>query len=73
MATMYNNGDVELYMFTDPTFETVEECLAYARTNPGPIMGKLFREFNGAPLQNLLCVTEEQLRKALEETNGIKT
>lgn len=70
MATMYDNGDIDIYAFTDPTFDTVDECLVYAQTNPRPIISKLLQEYNGAPLLDLLCVTEEQLKKALEPIKG---
>lgn len=72
MATMYNNGDIDIYMFTDPTFNSVEECLVYAQNNPGPIIGKLSQEFNGAPLKNLLCVSEDKLKESLEIRKDIK-
>lgn len=73
MATMHPGGDVEVFMFTEPTFESVEQCLAYPQTNSQAIIRKLAEEFKGAPIQNLLCATEEQIKKAFEMEPKIST
>ena len=66
MATIQVPLSQDIYVFTDPTFESSKQCLAYVRDNPKILTLKLMSEFPGDKLDQLLCVPEENVKKILE-------
>ncbi len=67
MSTMTPLED-DTYVFTEPYFESVPECIAYINLNIAHINTHLESKFGSErPLKNLYCVPEKNLKKYLEE------
>ena len=66
MVGVTETGGRDLYVFTDPVFETVEECKEWAMTNPGPIIMETAEHYGRRPIENVFCVPEESLKEQLQ-------
>ena len=67
MATS-STEHADTYVFTEPYFESVPECIAYINLNIARINTHLESKFGSErPLKNLYCVPEKNLKKYLEE------
>lgn len=69
-AHMYTDGTQDTYMFTDPVFESKQECLASATDadNIQSFVAQLGTVY-GNPLpkiQNVVCVREDKLKDVLK-------
>ena len=67
MSTMTPLED-DTYIFTEPYFESVPECIVYINLNIARINIHLESKFgSGRPIKNLYCVPEKNLKKYIEE------
>jgi len=67
MSTMTPLED-DTYIFTEPYFESVQECIVYINFNWTHINMHLENKFGSErPLKNLYCVPEKNLKKYLDE------
>ncbi|MAS63612.1 MAG: hypothetical protein CL815_00095 [Coraliomargarita sp.] len=71
MAMVHTNGDKDLFVFTDPYFETSQECISYVQENQNAVMLRLAREFPNNNLDKIMCVPEENVEKIMESTRPI--
>jgi hypothetical protein len=73
IMTMVHDGDAkDVYIWSEPRFETSEQCLDYVRTEPEEIYLHLMQQFPADKLDRLFCVQEERLRKFLKEAPVVK-
>ena len=69
-------GQQHIFIFTNPTFTTVEECKSWGKTNTNLIAQRLYYEYgpNSGPPQMLSCVNQnvvmqiQDLQKGSTET-----
>lgn len=68
MTVIYSGDEKNVYVFTKPAFDTVEQCKTYVQQNGESITKHLFLQFGPKDqMDRLLCVQEEKLKKFLEE------
>lgn len=70
MIGMYNDGTQDTYLYTEPTFETLEECQQYVYNNSTLLRQEMMREFDGKSIERVFCIEEQKFRKFLELQNG---
>tara|TARA_B100000035_G_scaffold35136_1_gene26585 strand:- start:2866 stop:3123 length:258 start_codon:yes stop_codon:yes gene_type:complete len=65
MAGMTPTGSQDLYIFTDPKFETIQECQKWSQGNVPAIIFNVQREYGNRPIKEIYCMREEMLEKYL--------
>jgi len=67
MTITYNGGlEKDMFVWSNPTFNSLEECVDFVKNNNGPIYLTLKQEFPNDVLDRLFCVEQEKLKKFLE-------
>ena len=70
------NGTMETFVFTNPRFNTVEECIVYAN-NPSDIRNmvrRIYAEYNEIKdIHKVVCSTEKQIIEVLRLSVGEDT
>ena len=67
MALTFEGGEQDIYVWTNPQFTDVEQCLQYVQENPVTVQTHLKWTFPTNTLERLLCVPENNLKKFLQE------
>ena len=68
MTATYNGGlEKDTFIWSNPTFNSVEECKDFVKNNNVPIFLTLKQNFPNDEMDRLLCVNEEKLKKFLQE------
>ena len=63
-------GDV--YIFTDPTFETREACMESVISEKEVLLQKLFLEYGRImPIRGVNCLEEETIKEILEKAEQL--
>ena len=65
MAGIMENGGRDLYVFTKPTFTTIESCKEWAQQNPDQVIWTIAQEYGQRPIEMVYCVDEEQVKKTV--------
>jgi hypothetical protein len=68
MSLVYQGGEKDMFIWSTPTFETLEECTTFVQTRPADIYLTLKNEFPNDSLDRLLCVERERLKRFIEAT-----
>lgn len=67
MSITYNGGkEIDTFIWSNPTFESVQECIEYVKNNNTPIYMTLKRQFPNDQLDKLFCISENDLKKFIE-------
>lgn len=66
MALVYNGDEKDVFIWSNPYFESMQECKVWVQENNFDIYTHLMKEFPGDQLDRLLCVQEDKLRQFLE-------
>jgi len=70
MSGVYEDGTKDVFIFQEPQehghFHSSLECRQHVRNNPVPIMKALTDQYGNQPLEKILCVPEENVRKFIE-------
>ena len=70
MSGVYEDGTKDVFIFQEPQehghFHSSLECRDHVRNNPVPIMQALTDQYANQPLEKILCVPEENVRKFIE-------
>jgi len=64
LVVLLTSGVGDLYdgfLWYDPIFESKEECIDWANSNPDRIIQSLNYEFDNWEVQNILCIREDRL------------
>ena len=73
MLGVHSDGTKDVYIFQQPKehghFHSAMECRDFVRNNPVPIIKTLVERYSGRPVEKLLCVPEEKVKKFLVEQN----
>jgi hypothetical protein len=72
MLGVYSDGTQDVYIFEQPkqgNLYSAGECKSFVRDNPLPIMRAIADEFSGRPIQKVICVSEENVKRFMEERN----
>ena len=67
-------GDV--YMFTNPTFETRKECMSYItdKQNIPGLVDKMFRDYGTVmPIRGVNCLEKETIKEILNSSKEQKS
>jgi hypothetical protein len=65
MMSMNSGGEYDFYVYSDPSFETVEDCQLYAASNHAEITQHMQEVFGNLPIENAFCITERKLNEIL--------
>jgi len=68
------NGNLETFVFTKPSFDTVEECII-AANNPAEVpkyVRRLFFEYGGRvkDIQKIVCAQEDTIKEVIKKSQG---
>mgnify|MGYP003311226878 FL=1 len=70
MSGVNEDGTKDVFIFQEPQehghFHSSTDCRDHVRNNPVPIMTALSNQYGNQPLEKILCVPEENVRKFLE-------
>ena len=70
MSGVYEDGTKDVFIFQEPQehghFHSSTDCRDHVRNNPVPIMTALSNQYCNQPLEKILCVPEENVRKFIE-------
>ena len=70
MLGVHSDGTQDVYIFQKPEehghFHSSTQCRDYVRDNPVPIIKALTNQYGNQPLEKILCVPEENVRKFIE-------
>ena len=70
MSGVYEDGTKDVFIFQEPQehghFHSSTDCRDHVRNNPVPIMTALSNQYGNQPLEKILCVPEQNVRKFLE-------
>tara|TARA_B000000557_G_scaffold216015_1_gene182807 strand:- start:940 stop:1194 length:255 start_codon:yes stop_codon:yes gene_type:complete len=70
------NGTMETFVFTNPRFNTVEECIVYANNPPDirNMVRRIYAEYNEIKdIHKVVCSTEKQIIEVLRLSVGEDT
>ena len=68
MALIYNGDEKDIYIWSNPYFQSMQECKVWVKENNFDIYNHLRKEFPGDQLERLLCVEEDKLREFLQQS-----
>lgn len=60
-----NNKD--MYFFTQPLFNNMEECMLYTRNYAPLWMSKVFEAYPDGKIETVYCIDIDKFKKAIEE------
>ena len=70
MLGVHSDGTQDVYIFEKPKehghFHSSVECRDFVRDNPLPIIKALVKEYESRPVEKVLCVSEENVKKFIE-------
>ena len=73
MLGVHSDGTQDVYIFEKPKkhghFHSSVECRDFVRDNPIPIIKALANQYGKRPIQKVLCVHEDNVKKFLVEQN----
>ena len=72
MSLLHEGDQRDLYIWTEPTFSSAEECLTYVQEYPDAVWLHLAEKFPNDKLSRLLCVDEEKLMDFMENADKAK-
>ena len=70
MATVYDGGKKDIYIWHSPEFSSAKECLTYVELNPDKISGHLYRTFPDDKMEKLFCIPEDKLKRFLDDVKN---
>ena len=68
MTTIQPDMHRDIFVFYNPTFETVEECISHVQKNPAPLMWRLKKAYPNDKLDRIVCAPEENVRDILKQS-----
>ena len=71
MLGVHADGTRDVFIFEHPKehghFHSAQECKTYVRENPMPIINTLAKHYDKRPVERLLCVPEENVKRFVEK------
>jgi len=67
MTMVYNGDQKDTFVWTNPIFDSKQQCVDYVKDNNQPIYFKLMENFPNDKLDRLLCVRQDKLEKFFKE------
>lgn len=65
MMSIHPNGEHDFYVYSQPSFETVEDCQRYTEYNYAEITQHMQEVFGNLAIENAFCMTERKLNEIL--------
>lgn len=73
MLGTYSDGGKDTYLYTNPNFDTVDQCKDYVYFSADEIRRHMMIEFMGNQIDMIYCVREDKLQKIIETPPGKST
>lgn len=70
MATVYDGGKKDIYVWHTPQFENSNSCVEYVEQNGPVINGHLYKTFPNDKMEKLFCVPEDKLKRFFEDVKN---
>ena len=70
MMSTYADNSKDTFVFFEPEFDTVEQCMEYVYQQAPKIKRQMFIEYQGKPIETVFCVRQDKLKKLLEASDG---
>ena len=61
MVGIGQGGERNLFVFTEPTFETPEECISNVQQNTNEVMLRVAQSYGFRPVETILCVDSTKI------------
>tara|TARA_B100000886_G_scaffold30910_2_gene19376 strand:+ start:1853 stop:2116 length:264 start_codon:yes stop_codon:yes gene_type:complete len=61
MVGIGQGGERNLFVFTEPSFNTVEECVSYVQNNVQEITGRIAQSYGFRPVEQILCAEKDKM------------
>ena len=65
MAGIMENGGRDLYVFTKPTFNSIQAWTEWAQQNPEQVVWTVAQSYGQRPIDMVYCVDEEQVKRTV--------
>ena len=65
MAGIMENGGRDLYVFTKPTFNSIQACTEWAQQNPEQVVWTVAQSYGQRSIDMVYCVDEEQVKRTV--------
>jgi len=62
LLTASANGDHEGFLWHDPIFDTKQQCISWANSNPVEIISAINYYYNDWTIDEIVCVKEDRLQ-----------
>ncbi len=66
------NGERDLYIFTEPEFNSIEACQVWANENPETIIYNVTKNYGDRPIEMVYCIPERSMPKYLPKGEAIQ-
>lgn len=70
VVVLFNTMAGDIYVFTDPTFTTQQECVEAisSKSSIGPMVEKLIIEYGSLPpIRTVVCIEEQKFKDIIEK------
>jgi|TARA_E500000178_G_C17027825_1_gene758947 hypothetical protein len=67
-------GQRDLFVFTNPSFDTTEECVSYVQQNTNALVLEVAQSYGYRPVESILCINSDKIPADLlsDSPNEIK-
>jgi hypothetical protein len=72
MISIMSDGSQEFFVYTNPTFDALENCQQFTQENAGSIRMNMIETYGPLPIDSIWCVREDKLQLLLETENPNK-
>jgi len=72
MLVSQQNPNQDIYVISEPTFATPNQCLSFVDAQVDGLMAKAYIAFNGRPVENIYCIEQNKLQELLTEMEKAK-
>lgn len=66
------SGERDLFIFTEPEFQSIEKCQAWAQENPESIIVNVQKNYGTRPIEMVYCVPERSMPKYMPRGEAIQ-
>ena len=74
MLGVYENGMQDILVFKQPKhghFHSVTECKDFVKNNPEPLVKTVWKFYGQRPVERVICVNEDVLKKFIAHNNSV--
>ena len=74
MLGVHDNGMQDILVFKQPKhghFHSVDECKDFVKNNPEPLVKTVWKFYGQRPVERVICVNEDVLKKFIANNNSV--